>query len=444
MKTDVYWIYLQNIIGYGSRKLLKILDMFETAENFYKASYDRKIKSGLFNRNEIDRIDKFDIDSAYKIIDKCERLGYKIVTPENPAYPMRLKHLVDPPAVLYVLGTLPEIDDEVMIAIVGARKASDYSRALARELGERLTKAGAYIVSGGAVGIDTSSHTGALSASGKTIAVLACGLNYGYLAKNEPLRMDIAANGALISEFAPDFPVYSSNFHIRNRLISGLCLGTVVVEAGRKSGALITVSHALEQGRDIFVIPGDVSSERYVGSNMLIRDGAKIITSPLDILEEYTHIYPHRINIDGCSQMLKGDTSERGLFDDKFDENGEFVRDDGNDRLNVPQNNRSDDRLIKSSETRSIFKNKDKPKRKKSDVIGDSAVVEDYLPDKSRVNLSADGELLYLSFNKTVMLFDQLVDISGLPVSRALSAATELEIMGVAEAIAGGRYKICL
>lgn len=422
MREDIYWIYLQNIIGYGSRKLLKILDIFETAENFYNASYEAKVKSKLFVKSEIDKIDNYDIKSAYKVIEKCDKLGYKIITPDNPSYPMRLKHIVNPPAVLYVQGTLPDIDDEVMLAVVGTRKASDYSRALTRELSERLTKAGAYIVSGGALGIDTSAHTGALAAKGNTIAVLACGLNYNYLAANEPLRMDIAANGALISEFPPDFPVYPSNFHIRNRILSGLCLGTVVIEAGRKSGALITVDHALEQGRDIFVIPGDISSERYVGSNRLIRDGAKIVTSPMDILEEYTHIYPHRINIAGCGEMLKGNTDE------------------------IPVSVMEYEKVDSAENKPSVKPPKKKPSHDNERQMQNNASdnkPESFIPDKSVVNLSDDAMELYLAFSKTVMLFDELVEESGLSVTKALAAATELEISGVAEALPGGRYQIC-
>lgn len=408
MRTDVYWVYLQAIIGFGSRKLLKILDLFGTAENFYNASFESKVKSKLFVKREIDKISTYDIKSAYKIIDKCDNLGYKIITPDNPNYPTRLKHIINPPAVLYVKGTLPNVDDEVMIAVIGARKASDYSRALARELSERLTHAGAIVVSGGALGIDTSAHTGALAAKGKTVAVLGCGLNYNYLATNELLRLDIADNGALVSEYPPDFPSFATNFPIRNRIISGLCLGTVVIEAGRKSGALITVDHALEQGRDIFVIPGDISSERYVGSNRLIRDGAKIVTSAMDILEEYTHIYPHRINIAGCSEMLKGETSEQPLFIDDQPE---------------------------KAKTTSANKNALKQ---------ENVIPVNFTPDKTVTDLSADAMNMYLSFDKTVMQFDELVDTSGLSVSRALAAATELEIMGVAEALPGGRYKVSL
>ena len=143
MKTDVYWIYLQAIIGFGSRKLLKVLDVFETAENFYNASYNEKINSKLFDKNEIARINNYEIESAYKIIDKCDKLGYKIITPDHDCYPSRLKHIINPPSVLYVKGTMPDIDDEVAVAIVGTRKASDYSRALAYELSERLARAGA-------------------------------------------------------------------------------------------------------------------------------------------------------------------------------------------------------------------------------------------------------------------------------------------------------------
>ena len=416
--NDIYWIYLQNVLGYGSRKIFKVLDTFGSVKAFYNASYNEKVSSMLFNKSEITRIEKYDLDFAYKTIEKCEKLGYKIITPENPLYPMRLKHIINPPAVLYVYGNMPDIDNEVAIAIVGARKACRFSRDLAFELSERLTKAGAYIVSGGAVGVDTSAHTGALRAKGNTIAVLACGLNYAYLATNDALRMDIASNGALISEFQPDYPVFKHNFRIRNRIISGLCLGTVVVEATAISGALITAEHALEQGRDIFVIPGDLSSERYVGSNGLIRDGAKVTTSPLDVLEEYTHIYPHKINIKGCSEMLKGETSDAPIF---FDDD-----------------NREERKQKKNIVEPKPVKKTAQPEPKKVDEI------KEFEPDKSVENLSDNAKKLYFAFNKTVMLFDELVEKSGLSVSNALSAATELEIMGIIEAMAGERYKVCL
>ena len=388
MKTDVYWIYLQAIIGFGSRKLLKVLDVFETAENFYNASYNEKINSKLFDKNEIARINNYEIESAYKIIDKCDKLGYKIITPDHDCYPSRLKHIINPPSVLYVKGTMPDIDDEVAVAIVGTRKASDYSRALAYELSERLARAGAVIVSGGAVGIDTSAHSGALSAKGKTVAVLGCGLNYNYLASNEMLRQDIAENGALITEYTPDYPAYGYNFPSRNRIISGLCLGTVVVEAGQGSGALITVDHALEQGRDIFVIPGDLSSKRYIGSNRLIRDGAKITTTPLDILEEYTHIYPE--------------------------------------------------------EPKSPKKVTAKQPKKETKIIVSEEKSISLKPNNAVSGLSDNAMELYLAFSKPEMTFDELVEVSELNVNDALAAATELEISGVAAALPGGRYKICL
>ncbi len=408
MKNDVYWIYLQAIIGFGSRKLLKVLDAFETAERFYNSSYEEKLESKLFDKNELRKINSYDIKSAYKIMDECEKSGYKIITPDNPAYPTRLKHIINPPAVLYVKGTFPDFDDEVAIAVVGTRKASDYSRALTYELSERLTRAGAIIVSGGALGIDTSAHCGALYAKGKTVAVLGCGLSYNYLASNEMLRQDIAENGALVTEYPPDYPSFAYNFPSRNRIMSGLCLGTVVIEAGRKSGALITVDHALEQGRDIFVIPGDLSSERYIGSNRLIRDGAKVVTSPLDILEEYTHLYPHRLNISGCSEMLKGE----GGYQPEIREDAVSEK-----------------------------KSKRKPDKKHTPAPEKPA---SFTPDKAVTGLSEDGMEMYLAFNKTVMLFDELVEASGLSTGRALAAATELEIAGIAEALPGGQYKICL
>lgn len=417
MRTDVYWIYIQSIIGYGSRKLLKILDKFNDAETFCKAPFEEKERCGIFSKQEIARLNKFNTENAYKTIDKCERLGYKIITPDNDEYPVRLRHLVNPPAVLYVKGTMPDVDNEVMIAVVGTRKASDYGRSLTFELSRRLTEAGAFIVSGGAIGIDTSAHTGALSAHGNTVAVLGCGLNYGYLAANEALREDIAENGCLITEYPPDYPSYGYNFPVRNRIISGLCLGTVVVEASRRSGSLITVDHALEQGRDIFVIPGDVSSDSYVGSNRLIRDGAKIVTAPIDILEEYTHLYPHKLNIAGCDEMLRGTDYDGELF----------IQSESS-----PSENKA---ITTKTKKKAIAQPKPTDK-------SESAASKGFKVSTAVTGLSDDAMSLYLSFENNIMLFDRLVELSGLTVGRALAAATELEISGVAESMPGGQYRI--
>lgn len=200
-------------------------------------------------------------------------------------YPTNLRYIYDPPLVLYVKGEIiPE--DNVAIAIVGSRRATYYGLQNATKLAYELAVKGITIISGLARGVDSAAHRGALEAKGRTIAVLGSGLNIIYPRENERLAQDIAQNGAVISEFALDTPPYRGNFPRRNRIISGLSLGVVVIEAARKSGALITVNCALEQGREVFALPGKIDSFTSRGTHDLIKHGAKLVESSEDIIEE--------------------------------------------------------------------------------------------------------------------------------------------------------------
>ncbi len=173
---------------------------------------------------------------------------------------------------------------------MGTRNATEYGKQMSYEMSAQLSQKGAVVVSGGAIGVDTAAHQGAIGAGGKTLAILGCGINFPYLTENEPLRNKISKNGALISEYPPDFPASRPNFPIRNRIISGLSLGTVVIDAGEKSGSLITANLANDQNRNVFVIPVDMRSPVSKGTVSLIRDGAKVITCADDILNEYKNI----------------------------------------------------------------------------------------------------------------------------------------------------------
>lgn len=194
------------------------------------------------------------------------------------------------------------------MAVVGTRSATPYGHKTAFRLSYRLAECGALIVSGGALGIDSEAHRGALQAGGRTIAVLGCSIDYPYLSANAELRKMISEHGALISEYPPGTPPSKVSFPIRNRLISGLALGTVVVEASIKSGSLITADHALNQGKDVFAVPGNIMSSAYAGSNRLLSDGAKPVFSAADILSEYTSQYPHKINMDTAYTIIGEDS----------------------------------------------------------------------------------------------------------------------------------------
>ncbi len=220
-----------------------------------------------------------------------EKLGLTILTVYEREYPVNLKEIYDPPVVLYVRGSLiPE--DRPALAVVGSRRASHYGLQSARKLSYQLVSRGLTVVSGLARGIDTAAHRGALSAGGRTIAVLGSGLGNIYPPENKKLAEEIAASGAVISEFPIRAVPDRQNFPLRNRLVSGLSLGVLVVEAGQRSGALITARLAMEQGRLVMAIPGRIDSFSARGTNSLIRDGAKMVAVVEDILEEFEYLFP--------------------------------------------------------------------------------------------------------------------------------------------------------
>lgn len=388
MHSDIYWLYMQRVLGIASRKVAAVIDYFGSAEEFYHADLAQKKAAKLLSARELERAKDTSLNKEKKVIAQCDSRGYGIITPDSPEYPSRLENLPNPPCVLYVDGRLPEVDDEVLISIVGTRKATDYGVAITAQLAKRLAEAGAVIVSGGAHGIDTAAHTGAISAGARTVAVLGCGLGFPYLMENAALREDIAHNGAVISEFAPGTPPSKYTFPVRNRIISGLSLGTVVVEAGKKSGSLITVNHALEQGRDVFAIPGDLSGGQNIGSNRLIVDGARPVLCPRDILAEYAAIYPHKLDLRGASEPLEA----------------------------VPVD--LDDELTEL------------------ESVSDEQIISDSLLSE----LSPNAVAVYESIAGESDL-ESIVGSTGLSSGDALVALTELEIQRVITALPGGRYK---
>jgi DNA processing protein len=214
-----------------------------------------------------------------------KEVGGKIVTLKDDAYPKRLREIYDPPALLYVRGELKK-EDELAVSIVGSRKTSPYGRWITEKIGQDLSRHGVTIVSGMARGIDSLAHWGAISGGGRTIAVLGCGVDVIYPSENRNLFTKIIDQGAVVSEFPMGSPPEGGHFPRRNRIISGLSIGVVVVQASERSGSLITAGYALEQGREVFAVPGNVGAEGSRGTNRLIKEGAKMVESSEDILEE--------------------------------------------------------------------------------------------------------------------------------------------------------------
>lgn len=294
----IYWVWLQHALGAGSSKQNRILASYATIADFYRAGKEAWLLEGYFTQKEMRNLCLWTIEDAAALVEYCGKIGQKIVTPEQSAYPELLRQIPNPPCALYVKGSMPDFDRRISVAIVGTRRATQTGRTVAHSIAFSLAKSGAVVVSGGALGIDSAAHRGALQAGGVTACVLGCGIETDYLMANASLRDAIAEKGVLISEFPPGTQASASNFPIRNRIISGLSLGTLVVEAAARSGSLITADFALDQGRDVFAVPADVFSPVSQGVNTLIKSGAKPVSRAEEILEEYAGRFPEKFILD--------------------------------------------------------------------------------------------------------------------------------------------------
>ena len=293
MSNIRYWIWLSQAIGYCTTRYKQLVELYSDTDIFFEGGEPEWRLSGLFTNAEISKLNSTPLTVADEIISKCNKHCFEILPIDSPYYPKCLYNIDNPPAVIYIWGALPDIDDRLSIGVVGTRKASMYGIRSAHTISYELAKCGVTIVSGGALGIDTAAHMGCLAADGVTIAVLGCGINYDYLRENAKMRSDITYKGAVISEYPPDTEAYGYHFPQRNRIISALSDGVLVIEAGSKSGSLITVSRALEQdaSKKIFALAGPVDSH-FDGSNMLVKNKvATLVTDYTDIIDAFDDIY---------------------------------------------------------------------------------------------------------------------------------------------------------
>jgi DNA processing protein len=280
-----YWVALKWVEGVGNVGFKALLEAFGTPRKVFEAPLSMiKAVPGIGDKTA-SHIKAFkDWKKVEKELERADKTGVSIVTSQDPLYPSQLLSTYDYPAFLYVKGHLKE--DDVNVAVVGSRMASTYGKFTTERLCRELVLRGITVISGLARGIDSAAHRGALSGKGRTIAVLGCGLDVVYPPENEKHFNEISLQGALISEFPFGTPPNAPNFPARNRIISGISLGVVVVEASEKSGSLITARIALEQGREVFAVPGSIDSSGSRGTNKLIKQGAKLIENVEDILEE--------------------------------------------------------------------------------------------------------------------------------------------------------------
>lgn len=291
-----YWVWLTTLPGLGQRTKLQLLEHFASPEEIYFAPEELLLAEGVTKTQCALLADK-SLDRAEKVLEDCAKDGQFLLTMDDAAYPARLRNIYDPPLLLYGKGSLPLFDEEVAVTVVGTRSCTPYGVKAASELGYELAKQGALLVSGMAKGIDGEALRGALRAGGFTAAVLGGGADVVYPAANRRLYEDIAATGVILSEYPPGTEPRGEHFPVRNRLLSALSVATLVVEAPERSGALITAATALEQGREVFAVPGPFDAPMSRGCNGLIREGAGLVCEAWDVLSFYESRYPHKLRL---------------------------------------------------------------------------------------------------------------------------------------------------
>lgn len=289
-----YWVWLTMAFGPANSRKWNFLSHYGSLESAYEA-----ISNGDFTRvlpADIKRVSAASMEQAVKMIAFCEEKGISIAHPDSEDFPSRLKEIYNPPSVLFYRGNIAGLDEEIVITAVGTRTPSEYSVRISQKICRDLAKNGVVIASGFAVGLDSVAHSSAMKAGGKTIAVLPCGLLYDFPPENAGAKDRVAQHGAVISEYFPADKPTSLSFRARNRILSGISLGTLVLQTSSRGGSLSTASFAISQGRDIFCIPPhELFNDEYAGASELIRDGAIPVFDSGDIICTYTSIYPNKL-----------------------------------------------------------------------------------------------------------------------------------------------------
>ena len=412
-----YWNLLTQAIGYNTPKAKKLAEKYSDIAKFFNGGESERRLCGLFNSVELNALSSVKLDSAVDIINRCNQLNYSIITIDDPEYPERLYNIYAPPAVLYVSGKLPDFDSKLSVGIVGTRRASLYGIENSYKIAYALAKYNTVVVSGGALGVDCASHRGVLAANGVTVCVRGCGINSHYLRDNERMREAITEKGAVISEYPPDEEPRGFYFPARNRIIAALSDGLLLIEAGKKSGSLITANLALEMGKDLFALLGN-NSPKNEGSNSRIKEGTAIpVTDFMDILANYD-----------C----------KNLSEDMVDFDNILLADieaipvkRSNKAASIPVlREKKENTAVKPPEKRAETK---KPK-------AESSAPSQKPVHKKDIKLNGDAKLVYNYLSAEPVHIDKIAEDLGLPVNRVLCTLTLLEVQGLARSLQGRNF----
>ena len=421
MSTLRYWVWLSALTGLKPKTKFELLNAFGDPDKVYFADEKQLYEHMNLSDSERSQILNKSLDRTNEILEKCQSEGISIVTIQDVLYPNRLKNTYDPPIVLYVKGRLPAVDDKAVIGIVGTREATTYGLKMSKMFGFDITKGGGLVVTGLAEGIDTAAAEGALLAGGSCIGVLGCAIDDVFPKSNMSLYSDIAAVGALVSEYPPGNPIYRKNFPERNRIISGLSVGVAVIEAPLKSGSLITASYALDQGREVFAVPGNADALNWYGSNELIKNGAQLVTKGWDVLEGFTQIFP--------GKLFEPDPRKSG-----------FINQEEQDKFDKSKAENDQKTICTYAETgEDLEKLKSGTDRKRID----NTKKREYIDLREQLSGLNEKQLKIVSvMSDKSMHIDDIIDRSGLEAHIVLSELTILQIKGFVMQESGKRFTL--
>lgn len=416
----IHWIWLATRPNMNDREKLAVLEHFGDPEDVFYADQEALKAMEELTENAAAAVLDKDLHPAGAVLRECMDKGIRICTYHDGAYPGRLKNIADPPLVLYYKGHLPDLDGGPVIAVVGTRDCSPYGINAATRISRQIVRCGGIIVSGLAAGIDAAAMRGALSADGSAVGVLGCGVDVVYPVCNRSLFADTERYGCLMSEFPPGTPPYKWNFPKRNRIMSGLSNGVLVVEAPYKSGALITARQAADQGRDVFVVPGNIDVDTCRGSNDLLRQGAIAVSRGWDVISEYAALYPDKICRDDAAVRpagFTGNVMEEGGAEEK-------ALPKVAQKAKIPEKNRASDK-----------------KKEKKPIDNGEKPPYDFIRD-TLAGLPEDERAVAALLEKGEQPVDDVIAQCDLPAGGVLSALTMLEIKGIVERRPGKRVAL--
>ncbi len=427
----LYWIWLAQKCGIASKDFARLISRFENPFEIYRLEPEEIGAIDVIGNRLKDALSSKSLESAYSILRYCKENRVDIITYADARYPSRLKMLEDPPVLLYCVGRFPDFNKRLCVGVVGTRKISAYGIEAAYKISYELASANVCVVSGMALGVDSVSACGALEAGGDTVAVLGCGIDIVYPRAHAKLKRAIAGSGAVITEYPPSEPPVGRNFPKRNRLISGLCQGVLVVEGNRSSGAMITAERAIGQGRDLFALPGKINESNSEGPNELIRGGANVALCSEDIILHYDFLYHDVIDYRGLKRSKHRSDFKVGAVE-KYGVSSEVYY--------------TAAELAARAEAQNLLrreKPEDEDKKKIVEKDGDVESEATSIPDNSEAVLASLDTATRNVFN--LMPLDRAVSPdefagAGVGIAEAVTALTMLEINGLVSSLPGGTY----